>query len=160
MKSWDRIGALPTEDTPSPGTWNIGSPYADHGSVPVRIVSWPDDAPPPETVPHAGTRVTILDCKGRLYGWGRPNGGPDVFVVHSGIPYQRRDNKWRLRVERERDGVASYPELGDIRLKTLMPAPPAEARTYTEAEIRAAYMNAGERQTYADNLINDLRELS
>lgn len=110
------------------------TPRLPQGIPAGRFVVWPKGAPPQNDVPHVGTRVLVLQR-----GTGAPYGvrpGYDVYVVTLGIPYQRLDGNWRLRVHREKDGVASYPRIEDIRLYT--EPPPAPPRTYTADEIMEA----------------------
>ena len=126
MVKWDKV-----TPSSSPGTSSIKTPYPC--GTPARVVKWPDGAPPPGDVPQAGQQVAIQGLNS-LYG--RVGYAPDSFTISSGIPYQRKDGHWRIRVLRDRDDVASYPVLADLRPRPV--EPPKPERTYTRKEVEQA----------------------
>lgn len=138
--SWDRIARPPSHSHFTGGTSPLGTTYDPDGCVPVRVVVWPKDAPDPSTVPHAGELVTF-------------SGSQHVYTVVNGIlKWDKIMKVWRLWVHNPNTGRLD-PEVGDL---TIYEDPP---RTYTEAEIRAAFegkYNSG----YEDSIIKVLRDRS
>lgn len=134
QKSWDK-------NVTSDGTayhLNTNVPVL---SKPARLVGWPEGAPPQNEVPHAGEKVQTE--------------GGTPFTVQSGIPYIYQGMGWYLRVYYEGRTSGSTIARKVTELKRYVPEP---ERTFTEAEIRAAYKTAGDRGVYVNNLIKDLKK--
>lgn len=137
MKSFDR-------------TANSDNPVAMYahmrqGEVKIRCVPWPEDAPDPSTVPHAGERVVYTSFLATT-------GSPTVFTVVNGIPRRSADDVWRLRISS--DGYNRNADLRDIE-----PYVEAEEeRTYTEAEIRTV-VDIRYGSYFTDGFIEDLRRV-
>lgn len=69
----------------------------------VRVVAWPEGAPPPEEVPHAGTRVELDEgCV------------VDRGTVVNGMPIDDGGGVWCMAVLYDGGGV-SWPRLSSIR---------------------------------------------
>ena len=140
IRSWDRVAYTPGHERFSGTTGPVGDPYFNcSGGVPVRVVVWPEGAPDPSTVPHAGEQVT----------WRHRD---TVYNVVNGIPkWDSYRNVWQLWVKNVTSGESQHPAVGGIRVYEDPP------RTYTEAEIRAAFENNSDRY-YVDAIIKALRE--
>ncbi|MEE8607928.1 MAG: hypothetical protein V3S55_09995 [Nitrospiraceae bacterium] len=137
IRSWDRKAIPPGNEFFDGNTSPLNSPYISPNNVPVRVVVWSKDAPDPSTVPHAGERVTWRDST--------------VYEVVNGIPeWGSYHDEWRLWVKNVTSGESQHPAIEDL---TVHEDPP---RTYTEAEIRAAF--EGKSYRYEDSIIKALRE--
>ncbi len=129
MKSWDlrteREGARYFENQ---NNVPFGTPH-------VRVVPWPLDAPPPSTVPQAGDEVVVKALDSSSHGGSGRRFKTEVYAtkyeVTNGIPYQRQDGKWRLRVHGA-SGETLYPVL-DAIVPFVEPAV-----TYTPREVTRA----------------------
>ena len=90
VTSWDGIHYLGYVYPDNP-TWAY---MLKNGGVRVRVKVWPEGAPDPSTVPHAGERVENTT---------------DTGVVISGIPERGHEfknrNRWGLRVRRDHGEV-------------------------------------------------------
>ena len=113
--SWD--GTRDTEGT----TYTIRPEY---GSIPVRVVAWPEGAPKQEDVPQAG--------EARVWQ------GDEITII-SGIPNIRHDHTWCLHCYNKK---ARQPCIWNVPVGDLKPIPQAPPQTYTEDEIRAAIANS------------------
>ena len=126
-QSWDRKSwVLPTEKVPSPATTGPHESKNLQGPHNVRVVLWPEGAPPQEDVPHAGTKVRRSASRGISYVPGK------VFTVTTGIPYKYQDHRWYVRVTVEGGNTIAVP-LEDLEVASTEPE-----RTYTEDEVRTA----------------------
>lgn len=105
-----------------------------HGSL-HRSVKWPNGAPCPKDVPHAGALVRISTST--------------RYKVLSGIPVEV-DTSWCLHCKNCSTGaVGTYP------LQRMTPFYEDKEPCYTEEQIRQAH---SQQYMYADTLIRRLKE--
>ena len=134
IRSWDRMA----DDEQRYTAVEVFNGYPNR----VRVVEWPEGAPPPEDVPQAGALVTLKHA----------TSGDDgrVFEVVNGIP-EKVWHTWRLRLR-----PVSDPFNTDyfVLLNIIRPYVEPE-RTYTEAEIRAVFTSRGD---YPNAFIRDLNK--
>lgn len=138
VRSWDRWADRYQTFTNSKETPEFNTP--------VRVVEWPEGAPPQSGVPHAGERVKLVDHYDHYYqneGW----------IVVNGIPEGFQDT-WRLQVVLENDPTekALFP------LEIIRPdVKSEESQTFTEEEIRGAAHGFFSTYATVDNLIGNLK---
>ncbi len=122
ITSWDRYTYKPDDNHPCPHTSGCKS-STYHSRC--RVVLWPEGAPDPSTVPHAGEEVRHLDD------------GADLKVA-TGIPEQGlRSGRWYLGVT---GGAHTKPFLVEIGTLTRIPdAPTIEVggNRYRERDVIA-----------------------
>lgn len=136
MRSWDRERH---DGGNGEGTSRVGEGTGEL----LRVVTWPEGAPPQSEVPHAGSKVVSDFDPGR------------VFTVQSGIPYQSQGGSWCLRVGYSDSRGGSH--IRSMAVAVAKPyVEPTPERTYSEAEIRTAYAEHGAYS--AEEFISDLRE--
>ena len=131
LRSWDRKAEqLPNDRNTSPGTSRLGAQNFWKNSKKVRVVAWPEGAPPQDQIPHAGTLVRRKKTT--------PGQIPGVtFTVATGIPYEY-GNEWYLRVFTSNDKDAIIIQVTDLELISDKITTLAAPRLYSEDDIRAA----------------------
>lgn len=137
VRSWDRWGSKSqtfTQPAQSPGF-----------RTPVRVIEWPEGAPPQEEVPQAGQRVRLVCHYPHYY----PNEG---WVVINGIP-ERHHGSWGLQVVSESDPT----EKAFFPVEIIQPVEPEEPQLYTEADIRKAARTFFTKYATVDQLVGNLK---
>lgn len=119
IRSWDGHG-IKYRSSKKDSICFVNSPKDEH-SFPVRVVAWPEGAPRQEDVPQAGERVRK---------------GHNTYTVVTGIPYKSSEGKWYLLL------LSTVGSTAGHLIGSFKEIPPAQPRSYTEDEIRAALHHA------------------